>query len=65
MMASDFINETDLAEMLRVKKETVQQWRLRGHGPKYVKVSGKAVRYRLKDVEQFLKRRTRQCTRDE
>ena len=62
---TEFIDEIQLADMLRVQRQTVQKWRLIGEGPKYVKCSGRVVRYRLKDVHEFLKSRTRQSTKDE
>jgi predicted DNA-binding transcriptional regulator AlpA len=62
---AELIDEIELAGMLKVQRQTIQKWRLIGEGPKYVKCSGRVVRYRLKDVHNFLKRRTRQSTKDE
>ena len=63
-MQTEYIDEVQLAKMLKVQRQTVQAWRLRGEGPKYIKVSGRAVRYSLKDVQDFLKGRRRQSTKE-
>ncbi len=44
------------AEMLNVKRSTLEMWRCQGIGPVYVKMPGAkgAVRYHRHDLEQFL-----------
>jgi hypothetical protein len=44
------------AEVLNVKRSTLEMWRCRGIGPAYVKMPGAkgAVRYHWHDLEQFL-----------
>jgi len=37
----------------------LQNWRLRGGGPAFVKVSARAVRYRLSDLADWVNRRIR------
>jgi len=44
------INETRAAELLNVNPRTLQQWRLRGTGPKFVRISSRCVRYRYRDL---------------
>lgn len=44
------INETRAAEFLSVNPRTLQQWRLRGTGPKFVRISSRCVRYRYRDL---------------
>jgi predicted DNA-binding transcriptional regulator AlpA len=49
------------AELCGVTLNTLQKWRTRGNGPKYVKFGGAnsaAVRYPRKDVEAFIQART-------
>lgn len=49
------------AELCGVKLNTLQKWRTRGTGPKYVKFGGAnsaAIRYPREDVEAFIKART-------
>jgi predicted ATPase len=51
------LSEGQAAVVLTVKIKTLQAWRGRGGGPKFVKV-GRLVRYRQEDLEQFLSERT-------
>ena len=47
------ISEEDLAFTLVLAKATLQTWRSRGFGPRYVKV-GKRVMYKTDDVKSWL-----------
>ena len=53
----EFLTDRDLADMGIANVRTLQTWRLLGRGPSYIKV-GRAVRYRLADVEDWLTTRT-------
>ncbi len=44
------IPETDAARFVGYTIRALQNWRVRGGGPKYVKVSSRSVRYRRKDL---------------
>lgn len=45
----------DIEEIFGVKKSTVEQWRLRGCGPKFIRLEGsRLIRYRRKDVIDFI-----------
>jgi len=52
-----------LAEYLEVSERTVEQWRLLGGGPRYVKM-GRLCRYRRADVDAWLESRLRTSTSD-
>lgn len=47
---SALMTEADLADYLRLSKQTLRNWRVQGKGPKFVKISGRAVRYRITDI---------------
>jgi len=47
------LNESKVAELLDVKKKTLQRWRFVGEGPPYVKMGG-CVRYRREDLEALI-----------
>ena len=50
----EFYTPDEVAELLRVKKLTLANWRNKGKGPKYIKI-GNMVRYLIDDVKEFMK----------
>ena len=48
------IPERDAADYLGYTSRALQNWRLRGGGPKFVKVSARSVRYRRKDLQVWI-----------
>ena len=42
----------EVATRLGVSRFTLRAWRLKGHGPKFLKM-GRAVRYRPEDVDEY------------
>jgi len=48
------LKEAEASEILATPAKTLEDWRVKGKGPKYVKL-GRAVRYRLSDIEEFIK----------
>ena len=58
----ELIDSVQLAQYLGAKTATVEGWRLKGIGPRYIKV-GSLVRYRTEDVEKWLKSKTRSSTK--
>lgn len=44
------INEKEAAAFLGYTIRALQNWRIRGGGPKFVKVSARSVRYRFRDL---------------
>jgi hypothetical protein len=55
------IDTDDLAKYLRNEVNTCEGWRLKGIGPRYIKV-GRLVRYRIEDVDLWLESQTRNST---
>ncbi len=51
----------EAARFLRSNIRTLERWRSTGTGPPYVKV-GRRVAYRLRDLEAWVERQTRQHT---
>lgn len=45
------VDEREAGRLLRLAPKTLQQWRQRGEGPPYVRVSSRCVRYRVRDLE--------------
>jgi predicted DNA-binding transcriptional regulator AlpA len=56
------LREPEAADMLGISFRTLQNWRVRGGGPQYVKVSGKSVRYRRRDLIDHIDANTRANT---
>jgi predicted DNA-binding transcriptional regulator AlpA len=52
------IDETQAADMLCYSVRALQNWRHRGGGPKFVKVSARSVRYRVRDIHDWISSRT-------
>ena len=58
------INTTDeAARYLRLQKQTLEAWRLKGIGPVFVKL-GRRVVYRREALERFMAERERRSTSD-
>lgn len=60
------ITTKQAAQHLGVSARTVENWRTRGDGPPYLRLSRtKGVRYRLEDLEKFVAQRIRCSTSQE
>jgi len=57
------VTESDASECLGVSVRTLQKWRLRGDGPRFVKL-GRAVRYDGRDLEAYIEAGRRRSTSD-
>jgi hypothetical protein len=55
--ADRLINEQEAANFLGYSVRALQNWRLRGGGPQYVRVSRRSVRYRRRDLIAFAEAR--------
>jgi excisionase family DNA binding protein len=49
-MEDRYLNVTEAAERLGLSRHTLNQWRLRGRGPAFVRL-GRAVRYAVSDLD--------------
>jgi len=50
---SQLLNEHEAAELLSLSVRTLQQWRVNGRGPAFLKLMA-AVRYSRSDLEAFI-----------
>ncbi len=56
------LKQKEVEELLGLAPSTIEQWRLRGRGPRWVRL-GRAVRYRLSDLTEYMQGLpTFQCT---
>jgi len=49
-----FVNEKQAAQLTGLSVNTLRAWRHRCRGPRYHKIDGRSIRYRLSDLEQFM-----------
>lgn len=52
------IREFEAAELLGFSYRTLQGWRVRGGGPKFCKISQRAIRYRVGDLLEWIEENT-------
>lgn len=56
------INEHEAADFVGFSVRALQNWRLRGGGPVFVKISARAVRYRKRDLIAWAEAHTQTST---
>ena len=54
MVRNKLLTAEEAAEFLDIRVGTLAQWRSQGRGPRYIKIEGRLVRYRLADLEAYL-----------
>lgn len=58
------INEKEAAAFLGYTVRALQNWRLRGGGPKFIKVSARSIRYCRRDLYTWVEERKVSSTSD-
>lgn len=48
------LNENQAAEILNFTVRALQKWRCVGGGPNFIKISGRGIRYRRKDLSKWV-----------
>lgn len=51
------INEHEAADYIGHSVRALQNWRVRGGGPRFVKISGRSIRYRRCDLNEWVEAR--------
>ncbi|QSR23864.1 DNA-binding protein [Hyphomonas sp. KY3] len=51
------LDEKQAAKHLGVSARTLRNWRVRGGGPKFVRVSARCIRYKRGDLQDWIDRR--------
>ncbi|HVT16378.1 MAG TPA: helix-turn-helix domain-containing protein [Thermoanaerobaculia bacterium] len=62
-ISSPLLGEKDAALFLNLSVKTLQNWRVSGRGPSFVKI-GRRVQYRLTDLEEYVAKCVRCSTSD-
>ena len=60
---SDLLTTTEAARYVRLSRRTLENYRVTGQGPKFLKV-GRLVFYRLRDLDEWLENTVRRSTSD-
>ena len=53
------LTEKTAAGILCYSQRALQNWRVRGGGPDYIKVNGNSVRYQMRDLTKWIEDRKR------
>ncbi len=56
------LTEQAASKHLAVEARTLQQWRVTGSGPPFVRVSRRCVRYRVADLDAWIAERIKRST---
>ncbi|MEQ8708989.1 MAG: DNA-binding protein [Rhodospirillales bacterium] len=59
------INENEAADFIGYTTRALQGWRLKGGGPRFIKVSSRSIRYRRRDLIEWADARLRSSTSEE
>ena len=59
--ADSILTEAEAAEFLRMSARTLQAWRVRGGGPRFLAL-GRAIRYQRQDLKNFVAQAARSST---
>ncbi len=54
----------DAARVLGMRPSALENWRWKGGGPPFVRVTARAIRYRREDLKRFIEQRLRRSTSD-
>jgi predicted DNA-binding transcriptional regulator AlpA len=60
--SSALLTEKQVASMLSLEPATLRNWRVKGQGPRFVRLSRRAIRYSRVDVGEWLASRARRST---
>lgn len=58
------MDECQAAQMLGYTTRALQKWRRTGAGPKFIRISCRSIRYRRRDIIDWIEEKTRSNTYD-
>ncbi len=61
---TQLLNEREAATLLRLSVKCLQNWRVRGVGPPFLKLGNRSVRYEVPALEAFVQEAVRRSTSD-
>ena len=60
----ELLTTEDAARILGLKRSALENWRWKGGGIPFVRVTPRVIRYRREDLEKFIQERLRKSTSD-
>lgn len=64
-LLDSLVKPSTLADRLGLSERTLADWRLDGRGPRFVRISRRAVVYRPEDIDAWLESQVRSSTAEE
>lgn len=61
-MTEALLTTNELAARWKLLSKTLRDWRVKGKGPRFIRISKTAIRYAVADVEAFEKSRRKRST---
>ena len=58
------LTQAQAARFLHIRPGSLANWRWRGEGPPFVRLSRRAIRYRRSDLDAWIRTRVRKSTSD-
>ena len=62
--SDQLLRQEEAAALLNVTPRCLENWRHRGEGPKFVRISGRCIRYMRRNLLEFIEGRVRTSTSD-
>lgn len=56
VVVTDLLTTEEAADVLGVSPRTMEGWRVKDQGPKFLRIGGRLVRYRREDLAAWLKK---------
>ncbi len=54
LLMKELLDSRQAAKVVNVRPRTLEGWRRRGCGPPFIRLSPRAVRYRIEDLERWI-----------
>jgi hypothetical protein len=64
LQKDQYVPEEIAARLLHLSPRTLRNWRVTGDGPKFKRISKRAIRYRVGDLIDWAEGKTRKSTSD-
>ena len=55
LLNDPLVSTQQLGRLIDTKPRTIERWRLLGTGPSFIRVNSRLVRYRLSEIESWLR----------